>query len=319
MRKVRIGKRFFTFLFFLLIALLFWFLNALGREYTAAIDYPVRFANFPENRKLVSEAPDDLTVIMTGYGYNLLKYKLNLSIDPYRINLKKYPLKQRSSEDSVTFYLLTNVIRNRLAATMNAENKIEDVQPDTVFLKLARMRKKVVPVHLHLDVDYAQQYRKKGKIHVEPDSIVISGPENIVDTISAVHNKSLKLSHVDQSQKIYLDLIGHEDLVYSDDNIRINIPVGRFTEKKIPVNVNKRDVPDSLKLILFPGSVNVSFMVCLEDYDKIDSSFFKAVVNYDGLFGEKDKLDVQLVEKPSYVYNVRLNPSKVEYILESKE
>lgn len=76
LRKRLLRREVAVFSFFLLLSFIFWFLNALSKEMIGRIDYPVRYFNFPEDRALVNELPDFLSLQVNGPGYSIVQTKV---------------------------------------------------------------------------------------------------------------------------------------------------------------------------------------------------------------------------------------------------
>ena len=69
----------------LFMAGVIWFFNAMNKEYTTQIKYPVHF-NFDEERLIsIGELPERLKVNVTGQGWNLLKRSLYYNVKPVEI------------------------------------------------------------------------------------------------------------------------------------------------------------------------------------------------------------------------------------------
>ena len=66
---------------------------------------------------------------------------------------------------------------------------------------------------------------------------------------------------------------------------------------------------------LFPEEVSVHYVVSLDDFDLVDENMFEAQVNYDS---EKTRLTIKLIKESDLVDNIRLSPTKLEYILIQK-
>ncbi len=54
------------------IASILWFLNALNKEYTSKITYPVKYTDFPQGKFLVSDPPQNISLEVKAKAPNLL-------------------------------------------------------------------------------------------------------------------------------------------------------------------------------------------------------------------------------------------------------
>jgi hypothetical protein len=158
-----------------------------------------------------------------------------------------------------------------------------------------------------------------GKIGSQPDSVIISGPGVVIDTIEWVETQFQKFTSVDQDIRKNFDLIPIENVDLSTRKVIVNVPVERFTEARFSVPVNVVNIPDTLELKTFPGSINVTCRVPLSDYDKLTVNLFRAIVDYSVVRGSySNKIKVRLSSAPEYVTNIQIYPISVEFIVEKK-
>ena len=72
------------------IASILWFLNALNKEYTSKITYPVKYTDFPQGKFLVSDPPQNISLEVKANGFTLLAYRLRTSFRPIVVNINSY-------------------------------------------------------------------------------------------------------------------------------------------------------------------------------------------------------------------------------------
>ena len=94
--KVKINKKLLIYLFFLVISIALWYLNALSKDYTTFVQYKVQYENFPKGKALISELPEKLSLKVKGLGFSVLKHKLlaytrsiAIPIDNFRLDISR--------------------------------------------------------------------------------------------------------------------------------------------------------------------------------------------------------------------------------------
>lgn len=70
-------------------AVVFWLLNALNKEYTTEIDYPVLFVVDKSGEVFAKIPPATLHLEVTGSGWRLLRYLLRLGVQPVELPFAK--------------------------------------------------------------------------------------------------------------------------------------------------------------------------------------------------------------------------------------
>lgn len=315
--KIISNQKVITFLFFLLLSSLFWLLNALNEKYNATVTYPVHYTSLPKKKVLIADLPGRLSLNVNAHGYTLLKYKLTAHQDPIIFNVNAFDLKRFSGENNTTYYILTRSAVDRIGKQLSAEIKINDIMPDTLFFKFADRIVKKVPVKADLNIELQKQYMIKGNIYTNPDSITVTGPHVILDTLSQVKTKPLVITNVAFDTQRNLPLKNIDKVTFSKKRVTVNIPVEKFTEESMMVPVQKLNVPEGLDLKVFPSAVKVSFNVGLSDYALVNPDLFTPIVDYNDI--EKnldDKLRIQLKKQPSFVNAVKYHPKFVDYLIE---
>lgn len=316
--KIYIDKRFFTFLFFVLVASILWLLNTLGKDYTASVTYPVRFINAPENKEIINELPNKLELKVKGYGYTLTQYKFNIGLQPIIIDINELT-KNWDKIDSNHYYILSRSLKNKLQRNLNKDIKLMSIEPDTVHVKLADIITQKVPVHLNMMLDFEEQHMQFGDIIIKPDSVTISGPQTVLDTINQIKTEYIQLTNVHESKNFpaFLKAPGQVDL--KTKQVRIHIPVTQYTEKSISVPLQLKNVPDSVELKVFPEEVSVKCKVALDNYEQINKEDFKLFVDYNETKDNiNNKLSVYLTDSSEKARAVSFRTRQVEYIIEKE-
>ncbi len=106
------NRNILLFLFFVVLATIFWFIRALGDHYESVVNYPVRYTNFPEGKQLAGDVPDKLTLRINATGFTILKSKLNLNLIPVRFDVASYQLNNTGND---IFFVVTQSVRSVLS------------------------------------------------------------------------------------------------------------------------------------------------------------------------------------------------------------
>jgi len=317
--KFKLDRKVLVFLFFLVLSTMFWFLNELSKDSTTIITYPVKYNNIPGNKVLVKELPDEFNLLVQAPGFSLLKHKMVGRLTPIIFDISHYSYNIFSDGSSSKFFILTSSSLARVNQQFGSDLKVLDISPDTLVFEFDERIRKKVPVKINIDVEFGQQYMIGGPITSQPDSVIISGPGVVIDTIEWVETQSQKFTLIDQDIRKNISLVPIENVDFSTRKVFIKVPVERFTEARFSVPVNVVNIPDTLKLKTFPGSINVTCRVPLSDYDKLTVNLFRAIVDYSVVDGNySNKIKVRLSSVPEYVTNIQIYPISVEFIVEKK-
>jgi YbbR domain-containing protein len=152
---------------------------------------------------------------------------------------------------------------------------------------------------------------------VTPDSILITGPAIIVDTLKYIPTEHWNIGEIKKDISKDIQLAQIPGITNSIQDVRVTLQLERFTEAQKSVPIKVIGLPDSLTIRLFPASVDVTYDVGLSMYDRVSDKDFNFIINYKDV-GKSNFLPIQVTQSPSFIKNLAFSPQKVEYILEQK-
>jgi len=319
LKKKLINRNVAVFSFFLLLSFIFWYINALSKDITGSVSFPVRYTNFPENLALVSELPDKLTLQMEGTGYSLLRARISGNNTPLIIDVDNSGLSVRDSESELEFFIHSYKLRESFMRQLRNNFEITSVKPDSINFVFDKVIVRKVPVKPDIKINLQKQFMINGNIITDPDSVEISGPRKIIDTILFVETAFHEFNQVKEKFSRNLEIKPIPKIGISHKKTEITVPVEQYTEEVIDVGIRIINKPDTADVRLFPDMVSVQFNIALSDYNKMKEIPLDAVVDMKDLDVRKvDRLKVEMHNLPPFIANVRFNPIQVEYIIEKK-
>ncbi|MFW5821323.1 MAG: hypothetical protein ACOCWA_08535 [Bacteroidota bacterium] len=304
------------FSFFLLISIIIWLLKALEKNYTTEIKYPVRYRNFPDDKTLIGELPDYLRLNVYAHGYVLLQHKLSSRYIPLVISVNSFTLNPMRERDSGFYFLETRFLKNHIDKQLGSEFETLEVKPDTIVFPFAEMDEKRLPVKQNFDFQLDKQLILRRSPLILPDSITVTGPDYILDTLQYVSTENKDFGIISTDKELKMELLDIKHTVFKPEEIMVNIEVEKFTEKTLNVPVTVFGAPDSLNLITFPKNIAVNCQVGLSNYERLQPELFKAGVNYSEIQEGDKQLEVRLTRTPDFVYSIKYNPKTVEYLIQ---
>ena len=318
-KKKLFNRNVAVFTFFLLLSFIFWYINALSKNITATVNFPVRYTNFPENLALVNELPDKLSIEVQGPGYSVLKARISGNKTPLMIDVENSGLADRSEESDLEFFIYSYNLRESFIRQIRSDFEINSIIPDSIYFVFDKVIQKKVPVKPDIKVNPLRQFMISDDIITDPDSVEITGPKAVIDTIGFALTEYHEYNQVNQEINRNIDLKSIRKVGISHKKVGITVPVEQFTEEIIDIPVKILNKPDTVDVKLFPNMVSIHFNIALSDYNRIQEIPFEAVVDIKDLdVRTVERLTVELVNLPAFIKNVRYNPKQVEYIFEKK-
>ena len=299
-----------TFLVFLAISTAAWFLVKLSENYVTQTIYRVHFEEIPAD-KWISSNDQAVTLSLNIDGFHTLRYKMIR--EPNRIvsiSLAEVPYRV---ENGNTYSIGSQYVVDKVAESLDINASDVTMNETKVYFAMDALKSKVVPVALQSDIKVQRQYGVYGLPVLDPSSVTIFGPQEVIDSIKMVKTTELVKANVSQdfTETVALDLL--------DGNIRSNIKevqvkvaVEKFTEMDIEVPFK---VADSLKVRFFPESMTVKCLVAMKDFNAISPDNFSVAVDMAQMQARQPLLDVSLVHWPPTVQIISTRPDKVEYLI----
>jgi hypothetical protein len=127
------------------------------------------------------------------------------------------------------YYLMTAGLINSFSTQLHADFEILSIQPDTLFFGYDRLVTRKMPVKPNLSVDLAEG--RKVIIVPDPDSITVTGPAHILDTLNGIRTR-------------------HRHFKRMNENFRSKVPLEypeylQTTQKRVTVEVTITGKPSS--------------------------------------------------------------------------
>ncbi|WP_139240180.1 CdaR family protein [Fodinibius roseus] len=259
-------ERIVVFAVSLILAVCFWFMVNLSRDYNLNVDLPIVAAGMPEDRALAQGLPETATVSISGEGWKLISIYNN----PPPVNLNV-------TGSEVNLY-------DQVQQQMNAmsEVNIQKVQPLMLTLNLEQRISKMVPVQPIFSISFEQQYGFTGKPTVQPDSIQISGAVSLIEDITGWPTDSLVVEGVSENISRTVPLNKNELISLSQQEVQFNAAVAQFTEGEVSVDLETRNLPEGRRISYSPSSITVRYDVPIGEYaDLRDEKLFEAYLTYE--------------------------------------
>ena len=215
----------FTFLIFLVISTAAWFLVKLSEEYVTQTTFRVLMEGSPAD-KWVSSDEQSVKMSLNIDGFHTLRYKM------IRDRVVTIPLNEVSYrlENGNTYSFSSQYVAEKVGEKLNINASDITMNDAKIYFTMDALKSKVVPVVLRSDVTTARQYEIYGIPMLDPSSVTIYGPQEVIDTIKTVKTELLTMNNVSQNfnATLSLDLLG--GLIHSNvEEVKAEVQVEKFT------------------------------------------------------------------------------------------
>ncbi len=319
-QRPEMSKKLKTFSVFLVIAVIFWFLNALDKEYITEISLPITFHNLPENTSISAIEMQKVSVKVKGYGFDIVG-RLPKEFNELSIDVAKSSVK--ISEKSEKYYIKSAQLKDAISSALPDIFSVVSVTPDTLYFELLTQRTHKVPVRLRSKVQYAPSYMRSAPELFIPDSVSVYENEIGLNTISEIYIEKLPVE-IKENGIFEVKIIPIKNVKIRQKTVKVKISAEQYSEKKVEIPVSIINLPDDVQMLVFPKKVSLKLKIPISLYPHINESNFKATINFDSINAESQKF---LIPKINYFPisdfyflpdELRPFPERLDYIIEHK-
>ena len=309
----RQNQRFNFFVLFLFLSFLISLLVKLSNPHTLTINFQLFPTQLESNELIISDKPNSINITLNGRGFELLKYYIRKPIIEVDFTL----LRKNNGK-----YFWTKVDQiDKINNHFNSKILVKSITPDSVIFPFDSQFIKKVPVNILVESTFLVGFDLIDEFKSYPDSIVITGPKSMLDTINNISTKQIKLNDISSNIKVPVDLKIPSNLSpfrLSHQSVSIVGKVDKFTEGLVNLPVTVINIPDSLNINFFPKEVSVSFYSSLKAFSEISETDFKVQCDFNSINNDNNYLYPILVEKPLSIKTAELKINKLEFIITSK-
>ena len=295
MKKSKIN-RFFKIILCVIISLSFWTLNKLSKKEKRNISLKINITDLPENLVLDSISPKNINLKIEGTGNATTKKK--------EINLNAKNIKNN--------FLFIN--KQEIISQLEANLKIVDVYPDSIFLFTSKKEIKKIPIKHNIQVHLKKNHWIKGIIKIHPESLLIKGNIKDLKKIDFLETEHLTLSNISSNQSGFVNLKKNR-FFKKDIKLEYHFKTEKFTEASIELNIETINSPTNKEILLFPKKILLKYLVSEKKYSDIKEDDFKIVCDFKNIDISVKSCSINIIKQPKDIKGIEIN-KKIEFLIQ---
>ena len=304
------GRDILLYLVFVIISFAFWAILSLNN--LIQDNYKVRFriTGIPQGVTMINDYPREFNVTVKNNGYVLLKYMIGDNPE-ITVDFKEY------ANGNGQILISRQELEDMLVAEFGSGTSIVSFSPESLSIKYTSLPGKKVPVEICGDYVANFQYVVNGEIVAVPDSVTIYSDAGNLSAINKVRTEKIISRNLTDSLYVKIAIQNIKDVRAVPDSVDVMIPVEPLVTKRSSIPVIVKNLPENVSVVVFPSSVQVSYLLPMSLYnDRLDDKF-EASVDYGDIQGNKAKLPVRIEIAPEIYQNIQLETDSVEYVIEN--
>ena len=296
-----------SFLFFLLLATLFWFLTKFSRDSEATLTTTLDYINIPDSVIVTNDNVKEITFDVSGNGFQLLSHKLRKT--SLKIDVSAY----YKEVDSIIVLPLQD-IQKLILKQLNLSD-IKNISETELMLHLDKNASKRIPISLQSQISFKDGYFQKGEIKIMPDSVDISGPSEEIDTITFIPTQLFKRKDVSKGLTETVSLIKPQNkkVLLNPKSVSITLEAEEFSQMTMEIEVI--NLTEGTELKLFPESIEITFDVSIKDFGNLTANDFKIICDFSERIEEGSFMIPKLIKYPGNLQHLELETKKVEFLI----
>lgn len=306
-------RELFTFLGFVLLSLVFWFMQGLNEEVESSFNIPVELQDLPEKTTLINDLPTHMEVRIRDKGPVMLGYAIE-GLAPLRINFLEY------DKGNSSFKLGPSQLETVLRRSLRPTTAILSVIPDTLKVQYTHNAGKQVKLVVRGTASTSPQCVLSGPMTADIDSVRVYGDYALLKQIKEVYTTEFEAKRLSDTLRTTVQIARLPNLRIVPEQVTVTIPVEEMTSKLLDIPIVPQGVPAGWSLITFPSSVQLSCMMPFSKFAAVDEESFLLGVDYADVSRRPapGKLGIRVIKSPDFVRNIVLSQDSVDYILEQK-
>ena len=307
-----LNKQFLTFLFFILLSAVFWFILTLNDNYEKEMKIPVHIVNIPRNVMLTSASIDTVRATVHDQGWTLLNYLYGEHNHSINVDFRNYD--KGNGKGSIPASDLKRAIEQRFELS----SKITSVKPEKLEFFYNNGERKRVPIHWTGRVIPEQLYFIS-HVAYKPDSFDVYASREKLDSIRMIYSEPLNYVGFRDTLEVLCKLAHPADVKVVPERVKIVFHTDVLTEESIEVPIKCVNLPAGKTLRTFPSKVRVNFVAGISQIRSLSPDEFSVVADYLEIQQKpSDKCNLYLQSVPHGINRATLSVKQVDYLIEEE-
>lgn len=287
-------------------ATVFWFFNALNKDYTTTLSFPLSFDYDREDFIPVSPLPQAVRINVTGIGWNLFRRSAGVKVPPLVI-----PLERPSEVKKIVGSTLPGFFSNQLGGF-----QINFVVTDTLRLSIEPKASR----NVRLKLDTSESFLKNGyalvsPIQITPDTISVEGPQSLINNLSDSIFLTIPQRNIDDN---FQEVV---EVKFADDNlirrtpptVDVSFEVDRLVERSDSLSLEVVNAPKNVWPYIERKKLPSTLLVPEAMLNFYNPDSVKAVIDLQNVTKGQRKILPRLVGLPPYTQVVKMDSVVIKF------
>ncbi len=289
----------------IIFSVIIWGTISLSEEYYANVNVPLRVVGFPQGYTIGNDIPENITIKLRGIGWKLFSVNIGKDVT--------YNISVRGDSGLKQIKLMDHLTDNRW---MLSELDIIDIVPNSLSISIERRVKKKLPIVADLSLEFKAGYGLAKQVVLEPDSVVIDGPQSVVNSLTEIKTKAIKLSSLDKFTTKNIGFAYIPGTSFGSKFITVSLDIQRIVDKQFDdIDVEVLDVPPERDVILLPNKISCNVRGGIDILGKLDKGQFRVFIYYRDVVLDTLGNVIPKIELPANTTLKYIKPERLRYVI----
>lgn len=286
-----------------------WGSITLSDQFYSSMDFSVKVVNQPNGYSCGVINPNKISVKLKAKGWQLLTLILGSQTE--------YLVSADRDSGLITVDPFSEIDENYW---LSKGLSVAEINPRQISFKVEKVKVKRLKIEAETDISFSKGYGLATPIKIYPDSVLVSGPSSVLDKITTIKTKVLKLSSLDSKIKVLTDIEEQKGFQLENNKVELTFDIQRIVEKTFDdIKINIEGMPNDRDIVLIPNSIHCSLRGGINILGKINPNEISASVDYreivyDTLGSVQPKIVI-----PKNTQLMFIKPARLNYIIKKFE
>lgn len=234
-----------------LAATIFWFFNALNKNYSANINFPMAFDYDEEHYIPVKPLPQHIRLNVSGQGWDLFRRSIGVKVAPLNI-----PLESPAEVKKIVGASLPALFSPQLE-----DIQINFVLTDTLHLQIDPIGSRQVVVRVNSIESYLREdYGLSSAVLIQPDVIMLEGPQSLLQALPDTLTISLPAQNIDRSYKDDIEVELESELINRNPPVvLVSFSVDKVIEIADTIDLELLNMPKEIRSTILVKEIGFKY------------------------------------------------------------
>lgn len=292
-----------------IFSFIIWISISLSEPFFMSYNFNVKVVDFPNGYASGNLSSQNLSVKLKAKGWQLITLNLGGELEYY--------ISANRDSGRIVVDPFNDIMEN---SWITSGISVVDITPRNLEFNVERIVAKKIKVEADIDISYKDGYNLAAPIFIYPDSVVVHGPQSIINKKSSIKTKSIEIKNADQQEVLITELEKISGFETDQKHVQLKLNIQRIVENTFDnIKVVINDIPKDRDVVLIPNNISCGLRGGINILGKIGPGDITASLDYKDIILDTLESVLPNVSIPNHTQLVFTKPERLKYIIKKFE